>query len=314
MPFSYVSYYDYHKPCYKLMVNEVLDSINDTPKNKNYILKYSNLNEIAIELRYNQFEMYDEMMEKYFESHNPLDIKFLIFTGRDYFTNNAMSVPYYLIGKYGLKNASLIALNQGCSGTPQGMNIARHIIKSDPEAKVMLVSLSKMGSIEERYVWPTINGDGAGMMVMESEGFLKIVDITSCSDGMVSFERCNKNRTDHEEDVLKRENLNMFNVKKVILELLEHNNLSTDDINIFIPQNLNHLLCRMYAKGINVKPDKVFLENIPYGGHLGDVDSTRNLKDAVSRYNEKTGTRFLLFTLGEVGQNYTYNSVLLESC
>jgi 3-oxoacyl-[acyl-carrier-protein] synthase-3 len=314
MRYSHISYLDYHKPCYKLSVNEVLEKVDDTEKNKNYILKYSNLDEITIELRYNQFEMYDEMMEKYFESHSADEIRYLIFTGKDYFTNSGMSVPYYLVGKYRLKNAGIIALNQGCSGTPQGIELADHIIKADPQKKVMIVSLSKIGSIEERYEWPSVNGDAAGIMVLGSEGFLRILDCYSWSDGAVSLERCTNRAKEPEMDLMKRENLLMLNVKKMILGLLERNNLGVNDIHKFVPQSIHYLLYRMYAKSINVKLDRFFLDNIPSGGHLGDVDSTRNLKDAFLKYNKTEGSKYLLFTLGDLGDNFSYNAVLMESC
>jgi hypothetical protein len=314
MPASYINYYDYYKPCFQISLSEVLDRINDTEQKKKYLLKYSNLDKIAVELGYNQFEMYDEMMEKYFALHNSDDIKYLIFTGKDYFTNSGISVPYYLIGKYRLKNVNLIALNQGCSGTPQAIRLADHIIKSTPEAKVLIVSLSKMNNIEERYGWPTIYGDGAGMMVLGSDGFLKISDCVSWSDGATSLERYINLGKIGEVDLMRQENLLMRNTKKMICNLLERNQLSVRDIKKYIPQSIHHLLYRMYAKRINVKIDKFFLENLPDGGHLGDVDSIRNLKDAVLKYNEKAGDQYLLFTLGELGDNYTYNTILLESC
>jgi 3-oxoacyl-[acyl-carrier-protein] synthase III len=314
MPASYISYYDYYQPCHHIALPEVLARVNDTVKNKNYLLKYGNLDKIAVELRYNQFEMYDAMLEKYFATHRADEIQYLIFTGKDYFTNSGMSVPYYIIGKYGLKNAGLIALNQGCSGTPQAIQLADHIIKSAPDLKVLIISLSKLKNIEARYSWPTVYGDGAGILVIESTGFLKVCDCVSWSDGSVSLARCTNSGKTAEIDLIQRENLLMLNVKKIILNLLERNQLGSNDIKKYIPQSIHHLLYRLYAKSINVKIDKFFLENLPDGGHLGDVDSIRNLKDAVLKYNERAGELYLLFTLGELGDNYSYHAILFESC
>jgi hypothetical protein len=314
MPSNYISYYDYHQPCCRLSLREVLDRVADTPKNKNYLLKYSCLDQISTELRYNQFEMYHEMMEKYLARHSAAAIRYLIFTGDDYYTNSGMSVPYYLIGKYGLKNASLIALNQGCSGTPQGIQLADHILKSDPQAQVMIISLSKVHSIEARYTWPTVTGDGAGMMVLGREGFLKVCDCLSWSDGTVSLVRCSSGGSAGEMDHWARENLLLRNIKQVILTLLKRNHLSMQDIHKFVPQSIHYLLYRMYAKSFRVKIDRLFLDNIPDGGHLGDVDSIRNLSDAVFKYHETAGDKYLLFTLGDLGDNFSYHAILLESC
>jgi 3-oxoacyl-[acyl-carrier-protein] synthase III len=307
---SYINYIDYHKPCYKLTVAEVLECVDDIEKNKLYISKYSNFDEIAIELRYNQFEMYDEMMEKYFLSNNPNDINFLIFTGRNYFVNNSMSVPHYLIGKYKMKNASLICLNQSCSGTPQGINLANQLLKANPVAKVMIVSLSKYRNIEERYGWPVINGDAAGMMVIASKGNIKILDCNAYSDGNLSVERCRKNEGNLKIDDAKKANY----LKKIVLSTLEKNKVNIEDIQKFIVQNLHYFFHKLNAESININIEKLFLENIPRGAHLGDVDSIINIKDVISRYNKAKGSKYLLFTTGSLAGNITYNTVLMESC
>lgn len=314
MPFSYINYYDYYKPSYNISVNEILNEINDTQKNKNYISKYSNLDEISLELKLNQFEMYTKMMEKYFSSHNPEDIKYLIFTGENYFINSGMSVPYYLLGKYGLKNATIIAIDQFCTGTPQAMQIADCMIKSNPKIKVMIVSLSRKNNIQDRYNWPTIIGDGAGIMVLGSEGFLKIIDYNSWSDGSVSLKRCTNFMNTEMKIPPKRLNIIMLNNRKTVLDLLMNNNLNVNDIHMFIPLNVHHLIYRMHAKALKVGINKFFLDNIPCGGHLGDVDSIRNLKDAIAKYHGNSNSKYVLFTLGDSGGNISYNAVLIESC
>jgi hypothetical protein len=44
-------------------------------------------------------------------------------TEKDYFTNSGMSVPYYLVGKYRLKNAGIIALNQAAPEHLKGSSL-----------------------------------------------------------------------------------------------------------------------------------------------------------------------------------------------
>lgn len=309
---SYISYLDYHKPYDAVSMHEVVERSNDTPKNKNYILKYSQLDTITTECWYNQFEMYSEIMEKYVAAHPPEEIRYLIFTGDNYYTDSGMSVPYYLIGKYGLKNASLIALNQGCSGTPQAIQLADYIVKTEPHSKVLIAALSKVRQLEKRYCWPTITGDGAGIMVVGREGFLKVCDSCGWSDGSASRERCSGPENMKEIDYMSRESLLLRNIKRIVQGLLTRNNLKLNDVDRFIPQNIHYLLYRMYAKSFNVKHERFFLDNIPNGGHWGDVDSIRNLRDVFLQSNEPDG-KYLLFTLGDLGDNYSYHAILLEA-
>lgn len=314
MSSSYISYFDYHKPCDSISMQEVVDQSNDTQKNKSYLVKYSQLKTITTENRYNQFDMYAEMMEQYVAKHSPEAIRYLIFTGDNYYTDSGMSVPYYLIGKYGLKNAALIALNQGCSGTPQAIQLADYIIKAEPHSQVMIAALSKVRRMEDRYAWPTITGDGAAIMVMGSEGFLKVCDSHSWSDGAVSLERCSPQEKVAEMDYLTRENLLLRNIKHIVQQLLVRNHVGMNDIHQFVPQSIHYLLYRMYAKSFNVKIEKFFLENIPDGGHWGDVDSIRNLRDSFLKDQPGPGAKYLLFTLGDLGENFTYHAVLMERC
>lgn len=309
----YVEYLDYYKPENSIPVNVVLDKIDYEQKNRlNYVIKYSKINNVAVENRFNYLEMCEPMIEKYFNQNNPEDIDFLIFSGKEYFVNNGISLPYYFISKFGMKNAGMIALNQGCSGTPQAMELARYMIGANPKLKIMLVSLCLVENEWERYEWPTVMGDGAAMMVMGNNGFLKILDCLHLSDGSMSLERYKKLCEPVQANILEWELDVMKKAKAKIRDILAKNNMTKDDMALFITQNVHYLLLRMQAKNINIKMDKIFSDNMYNGGHLGDVDSIRNLKDAVEKYNGKKGERLLMYILGEMGDNFNIYTILLE--
>ena len=100
--------------------------------------------------------------------------------------------------------------------------------------------------------------------------------LTPFSTLLVSLERCFPKEKTVEMDFIMRERLLIGNIKKLVVNLLERNNLKRNDIRKFIPQNVYYLFYRLYAKSFNVKLEKFFLDNIAAGGHLGDVDSIRN--------------------------------------
>lgn len=306
---SYIYYYDYYIPYYRVKINEILDQIEDSEKNKKYISKFGNYDEISIESKYNQFEMYHGMLDRYFLDNSTDDIKFLIFTGENCFANNGMSLPHYLIGKYNLKNASIICLNQDCSGTPQGINIANSILKSNlnRNRKIMIVSLSKCRNVKARYEWPSVSGDAAAIMILGKEGFLKIIDCDAFSDGDLSLRRCLENKVGSNIDFINE----VKNFKVVVKKTIENNNLKMEDISIIIVQNVHYLYHKLIARSLNVKIEKLFLDNLSKGGHLGDVDFIRNLKDAVLKYKDNN-SKFLAAAVGELGGNITYSTVLME--
>jgi 3-oxoacyl-[acyl-carrier-protein] synthase III len=309
---SCVSYYDYYKPSQSLSAWEVLTQAGLPPQQREYLINQGNLSEIAVETELDPHEMLGRLIEKYQQTHRVADIHFLIFTGVDQLMNSQISVPYYLVTKYGMRNATVLALNQGCAGTLHAIHLADNLVRNHPGTKVMIAAVNKIATVRERLLYPTIGGDGAGILVVARDGRFRILDSMAQSDGTSSYECYIHAGQTVQVDYLQREKMIMVNLNRLLNGIVGRNGLTVGEIKLYIPQSVNRLIYKAHAQKLRVAPDKFFLGNIPDGGHLGDVDSIRNFKDGVLSCLMQQGEKVVLFSLGEVGDNFNYVANLLE--
>lgn len=310
---SFIEYFDYYIPDNTVDVKRILEEIDLPGYKKSYITKYSRLDRICVENKLNCYEMFDGLMEKYLGGNSGGDIDFLLFSGYNRYVNNAISVPYYIVGKYKLENASIVSINQGCTSALQALEIANSIVKSNPHAKIMIASVWKSDSHDSRLVWPTVVGDGAGITVISGSGKIKVLDCCSKSDGQTSLNRYyhpDDRRSDH---IMELEKRLARNLKTLFEDLLKRNHLKLKDISVIIPQNVSYLICQLQAHNIHTDIGSFFLCNIPKYGHIGDVDNMINLNEAISSGRIKHNDKVIVFSIGEVGENANYVATLLEA-
>jgi 3-oxoacyl-[acyl-carrier-protein] synthase III len=309
---SYISYYDYYKPEESLSALTILNQVGVATKVKNHLINQGNLRQIAVETELTPHEMLGNLIEKYMQTHMVEDIQYLIFTGDDYWINSSISVPYYLIVKYGMKNATVLALNQGCAGTLHALHLADNLVRNNLRTKVLIAAVSKIDGVKNRYAHPTLLGDGAGILVVEKSGSLKVLDCLMMSDGTNSYENYTHAGQDFETNWFLREQELNLNLNRILTGIIRRNGLKVEEVRLFVPQSINYLTYKMHYQKMNVKGDKFFLRNIPDGGHLGDVDTIRNLKDALTGSPMRKGEKLLPFSLGEVGGNFNFIANLIE--
>ncbi|SHI58768.1 3-oxoacyl-[acyl-carrier-protein] synthase-3 [Clostridium cavendishii DSM 21758] len=304
---SYISYLDYYMPKTYEKAEEILKQINDESINIKYMLNQGKLENISVENELNNHEMIFKLMDKYIESNNSAsDFDAIIFQGADRNICNETSIPYVIIEKYNMNKATVFALNQECSTTLQAIELADGLINSNKAKKVLIASICRADNVQERYVFPTILGDGAGLIVIENQGKLKILDSFSRTDGTYSYKKyMNIPYILSEKDIT-------INIKNAILKLLENNKLTTDDVKFIVPQNVNEIVYRLHAKVLKISPEKFFLKNIPFGGHVGDIDTIRNLKDIIDKNLVFEKEKLVLFAMGMIAENQTYVSILIE--
>jgi 3-oxoacyl-[acyl-carrier-protein] synthase-3 len=96
----------------------------------------------------------------------------------------------------------------------------------------------------------------------------------------------------------------------LIHELLRKHGLSFDDVPFLVPLNTTPVVWQNYAKRLGISVKKVFFENMGKGGHLGDVDLIRNLKDISSKREFPDG---YLVVYG-VATGTSWNALLLKTC
>lgn len=321
---SKIIYSDYYMPSNTVSVKDILlnsesflseNSSIDINEAANKYIKDTKLSEITVEKDGNIIDIFSTMISKMFEKINiePDKIKNIFYTSyKHYDYNNYVSIPYYLQEKYKLYNAAILVLNQHCASTLQAMRIAASLNKSEKGAYSLIISPCFLEGNEDRYMGVTVIGDGASIMLIGddeySEGF-EIIDTFSISDGYASWycydKLFNKSEKNKYND-MKIRLITFESLRKVIGKSVEKYGAWFNDSKFIIGQSISEKIVKGYLKNV----EKVY-QNY-YGGHIEDVDTTRNLKDVMDSVKFKKGDKISLVALGGDFKSLNITSVFCQ--
>lgn len=188
-----------------------------------------------------------------------------------------------LADKIGAKNAWGYDLQAACSGFIFGLATGAQFIESGKHTKVLVVGGDKMSSIVNYQDRATciIFGDGCGAVLLEpnTEG-LGVMDSILKSDGAGraylhqkaggSLKPASHETVDALEHFAYQEGQAVFkfavtNMADVAAEVMERNNLKSDDIAWLVPHQANKRIIDATANRTGVSADKVIINIERYG-------------------------------------------------
>lgn len=185
--------------------------------------------------------------------------------------------------KVGIKNAFSFDMNAGCSGFLYGLATASKFIESGRYKKVILVGADKMSSIvnyNDRATCP-IFGDGAGAVLLEpSKDETGIIDYKNQVDGSGrkhlhqkaggSVKPPTHETIDAQEHYIYQEGQVVFKfavsrMADVSVEIMERNNLVSEDIDWLAPHQANMRIIEATGKRMGLPNEKVMVNIQKYG-------------------------------------------------
>ncbi|MEQ8908392.1 MAG: beta-ketoacyl-ACP synthase III [Vicingaceae bacterium] len=185
--------------------------------------------------------------------------------------------------KVGASNAFGFDLMAACSGFLYGLTTASKYVESGLYKKVVVVGADKMSSIIDYTDRTTciIFGDGAGAALLEpTEEEVGIMDTIMKSDGSGrvhlhqkaggSAKPASHKTVDAKEHYVYQEGQPVFkfavtNMAEVSAEIMERNNLKSEDIRYLVPHQANKRIIDATAKRMGVGEDQVMLNISRYG-------------------------------------------------
>jgi 3-oxoacyl-[acyl-carrier-protein] synthase-3 len=259
---------------------------------------------------------------------DPLEIELVILASvtPDYLFPSTANV---LCDKVGMTNAWGFDLSAACSGFLFALTTATQFIENGRYKKVLVIGVDKMSSIVDYTDRTTcvIFGDGAGVVLLEpNEEGLGIQDHILRTDGSgrefliqpgggsanpSSFETVEKKM-----HFVKQEGLQVFKfavtkMADVSAEIMEKNNLSSDDVAWLVPHQANLRIIDATANRMGLSTDKVMI-NIQKYGNTTAATLPLCLWDYESQL--KKGDNIILsafgggFTWGAILIKWAYNS------
>jgi len=262
------------------------------------------------------------------KSIDPLEIELVILASvtPDYLFPSTANV---LCDKVGMTNAWGFDLSAACSGFLFALTTATQFIENGRYKKVLVIGVDKMSSIVDYTDRTTcvIFGDGAGVVLLEpNEEGLGIQDHILRTDGSgrefliqpgggsanpSTFETVEKKM-----HFVKQEGLQVFKfavtkMADVSAEIMEKNNLSSDDVAWLVPHQANLRIIDATANRMGLSTDKVMI-NIQKYGNTTAATLPLCLWDYESQL--KKGDNIILsafgggFTWGAILIKWAYNS------
>jgi 3-oxoacyl-[acyl-carrier-protein] synthase III len=239
------------------------------------------------------------------------------------------STANVLCDKVGMSNAWGFDLIAACSGFIYAISTGAQFIETGKYKKVIVVGVDKMSSIidyEDRTTC-VIFGDGAGAVMLEpNEEGLGIQDFILHSDGSGreyllqpaggSANPASAETVEKRMHFVKQEGKQVFkfavtNMAEVSAEIMEKNNLTSDDVDWLVPHQANLRIIDATAKRMGLPKEKVMINIEKYGNTTAGTlplclwDYEKQLKKGDTLILSAFGGGF---TWGAVYIKWAYNS------
>lgn len=185
--------------------------------------------------------------------------------------------------KAGCKNAWGFDLSAACSGFLYALDVGRVYVENGTHKKVIVIGADVMSSIINYKDRATciIFGDGGGGVLLEAneEGY-GIVDTILRADGSGrefllqevggSFQPINEENVNSDKRFVYQEGKTVFkhavsNMADVAVEIMDRNNLTSDDVAWLVPHQANLRIIDATAKRMGVGTDKVMINIQKFG-------------------------------------------------
>jgi 3-oxoacyl-[acyl-carrier-protein] synthase-3 len=239
------------------------------------------------------------------------------------------STANVLCDKTGMKNAWGYDLIAACSGFIYALSTGAQFIETGRYKKVIVVGVDKMTSIldyEDRTTC-VIFGDGAGAVLLEpNEEGLGVMDFILRSDGSGrqyliqpaggSANPASIETVENRQHFVKQEGKQVFkfavtNMAEVSAEIMEKNNLSSEDVDWLVPHQANLRIIDATADRMGLPKEKVMINIQKYGNTTAGTlplclwDYEKQLKKGDTLILSAFGGGF---TWGAVYLKWAYNS------
>lgn len=257
-----------------------------------------------------------------------IDFVLLCTQSPDYFLPSTSCIIQHKLGLS--TKCGAFDFNLGCSGYEYGLAMAKSLIVSGMAKNVLLLTAETYN----KYIHPkdkgnrTIFGDGASASLITKEGFARIGEFVLGTDGsgydrlihktgaMRHYERLNDFHEDENGNPLSSDHLFMDGkaifdftsdvVPPMIEETLQKNNLTSDDVDLYVFHQANKYMINYLRKLMEIDKDKfyVFMETVG-----NTVSSTIPIALCEAQKEEKLYGNVVLAGFG-VG--LSYGAVVLE--
>ncbi|MEJ5339155.1 MAG: beta-ketoacyl-ACP synthase III [Aquificaceae bacterium] len=204
-----------------------------------------------------------------------------------------------LQARLGASRAYAFDISAACSGFLYGLEIANSMISSGKAKHILLVGAEKLSQIVDWTDRSTcvLFGDGAGAVLLSSEGDGELLSSVMRSDGnyweILYAERCGYIKMKGKE-LFK---LAVRSMAEVCEEVLQRAGVSIEEVSLLVPHQANIRIVQALAERLGVPTEKVY-SNIHKYGNTSAASIPIALREAYREGRLKKGDLVLLTAMG----------------
>jgi len=226
------------------------------------------------------------------------------------------STAAIISNKLGIKNATAFDLTAACTGSIYALSVAKAFIESGMKKNVLIVGAEKLSAITDYTDRGTciLFGDGAGAAVISATDNKEeaIIDINTGADGEYADLLMTPNGgTGSAHDSVDAEAGSCFmqmkgnetfkiavrTLTKDVKEILENNNIKSEDIKHFIPHQANLRIIKAVGDALKMRDDQVVITVEKYG-NTSSASIPMAINDLYEAGGLKKGEVMLLDSFG----------------
>ena len=218
--------------------------------------------------------------------------------------------------KLGIQGATAFDISAACTGFVYALSIAKAFIESGMKKNVLIIGAEKLSAITDYNDRGTciLFGDGAGSAVISATEKKEeaIIDVHTGADGEYADLLMTPNGgSGSAHDELDREAAGCFmqmkgnetfkvavrTLTKDVKEILEQNDIKSEDIKHFIPHQANYRIIKAVGDALKMREDQVVLTVAKYGNTSG-ASIPMAINDLYEAGELKVGELMLLDAFG----------------
>jgi len=208
--------------------------------------------------------------------------------------------------KLGIKDVMALDISAACTGFVYGLSVAKAFIESGMKKNVLIIGAEKLSNIVDYTDRTTcmLFGDGAGAAVISATENKEeaIVDINCSADGAQKDLLLTPGIQSGEAQFMQMKGNETFKVAVRTLTsdvkmIMERNNYSNDDIDLFIPHQANYRIIKAVGDALKFKDDQKVLTVHKYG-NTSSASIPMAINDCYENGRLKQGDTILLDAFG----------------
>ena len=227
------------------------------------------------------------------------------------------STACLIADKLGINEAMAFDISAACTGFVYALSIAKAFIESGMKKNVLIIGAEKLSSIVDYTDRTTcmLFGDGAGAAIISATENKDeaIIDVRCSADGSQKDLLLTPGVESGEKQFMQMKGNETFKVAvrtltSDVLKILEKNNMTNDDVDLFIPHQANYRIIKAVGDALEFKDEQKVLTVDKYG-NTSSASIPMAINDCYESGRLKAGDTILLDAFGG---GLTWGSALVK--